>query len=126
LPYYTRRLVILMVIRCNLRWIQSERRIEPRYSLECPIWVEVTHGKDEDILAARIVNMSDHGLGLTVEESRLPVGSRVYVRFNGQEIEGRVRHCRKDGDTSFQIGLMLKTALTDEQMDALLAYVVVR
>lgn len=60
------------------------------------------------LLAAKVVDSSDHGLGV---EMSVPLESDSFVSFVGIGLQGRARvvHCRPSDDGVFRAGLELET-----------------
>ena len=101
-----------------MRWNVTDRREEPRFVVESPVRVELANGST---YPGKIRDISDHGLGVSIEGSQLRSSDRIQIRFYDQQLEGTVRHCHRTADLQFEVGLQLDQAVTDHQMDALLA-----
>jgi PilZ domain-containing protein len=101
-----------------MRWNLSDRRSEPRFGMERPVWVEVIDGPT---LVGKIRDISDHGMGVSIEGPPLRKSDRVRIRFFDQQVAGDIRHSRRNGDLGFDLGVQLDRPFTDAQMDALIA-----
>lgn len=70
-----------------------DRRRQPRYRLEGGLRVHVSIPPAEDILEAKLFDVTQAGAGLQVE-APLPRGTIVTFSCGSQRIYGVVEHCR--------------------------------
>ncbi len=81
-----------------------ELREESRLPADLPVNLVVL-GEREEVLCARIANVSGRGLGL-VSGTPLPVGTEVRIAADGTAYRGTARYCRREGQ-GYAVGLSL-------------------
>lgn len=86
-----------------------ERRAGRRFDIDQPARLTLLDGNQAAAIAARVVNTSGTGLGLTLEEA-VPPGASVRVDCGNALFLGEVRYCRPCGG-GFSAGLQVEHAL---------------
>jgi hypothetical protein len=83
----------------------QERRIEPRY----PAHRQIVPGLTESGSAfdAQIVDVSRSGLLVRANQA-LHLSSTVSLRVDSLGVQGQVRHCRRNADGTFDVGLLIR------------------
>src|SRR5437660_11879744 len=95
----------------------SEKRREPRFSLNHPVDVKI-HGpsKAQSGIGA-IFDVSEHGLSFTFSR-RLEAGDSLTVEYDGCLLEGLVRHCRVRQyarERPYLVGVAVAKVVQDEE-----------
>lgn len=106
----------------GMRFTSVERRREPRYTVESAAKVVTGPGRAQ---AGTVVDVSDHGLGLSFAEAPGRNGATVKVCVNKAVITGRLMYCRRMG-SEYAAGVELRRRLSHAQVQALLAEFVAR
>ena len=94
-----------------------DRRREPRFLVASN--AQVIGGK-RPAQAGIIVDVSDHGLGLSVSQAPCKKGEILRVCVDRAVITGRLMYCRRTG-SEYTAGVELKDRLNEGQVRALLA-----
>ena len=105
-----------------MRITPVERRREPRFAVGSAAKVVTGPGRAQ---AGTIVDVSDHGLGLSFPEALGTGGMTVKVRVEKTVITGRLKYCRQMG-SEYAAGIELSRRLSAGQVRALLAEFVAR
>ena len=99
-----------------MRFNSVDRRREPRFLVESNARV-IGRGAAQ---AGTIVDVSDHGLGLSVPQAPCKKGETLKVCVDHAVITGKLKYCRRIG-SEYAAGLELKHRLNEGQVRALLA-----
>ena len=94
-----------------------ERRREPRYAIESCAYVE-SNGTGR-AATGRIMDISDHGMRVEVNEMPWHLGDTVWIRVQDELIRAKVRHFRTEG-TLCTIGVELDERINSGQMQAVM------
>ena len=83
---------------------EQRERLRSEFFRGRKLWIEYRG----QVLAAKVVDSSDHGLGV---ETPAPLEVNSFVWFAGVGLRGRaqVKHCRRSDDGVFRAGLNLET-----------------
>lgn len=106
----------------GMRFPTVERRREPRFTVESAANVVTGPGRTQ---AGTVVDVSDHGLGLSFAKAPGRNGETVKVCVEKAVITGRLKYCRQMG-SEFAAGVQLTRRLSRAQVQALLAQFVAR
>jgi hypothetical protein len=90
--------------------ISKSRRKYPRFPTDEPAVLRVLQPAVSERASVRVVDVSNEGLGLTVERE-LDLGVMIQVLMNGLIALGQVRYCRPSGPF-FHAGVQLTDVCT--------------
>ena len=88
----------------------TDKRREPRSLVNEPVEV-VTLLEHNRLASGRAVNISNRGLGLTLDAD-IPIGTQAGVDISGVLVQGKVTRCRQEGD-HWVVGIRLGRPLTN-------------